>query len=349
MTYARRFPRRSVLKMMAAPAVLSACGAMPSPGTVGKAAMLLPLSGQSAALGEKMKRAAEIAGRRLPVFDTGSNPDGAAVAAQRAVESGATVLAGPLYATSTRAVLTAIPREVPVLSLSNDATLAQDGAFVMGVTPYQSTETILNFTAGRGVRSIVVMAPDGPLANRFAQAAQRLGPGLDLRIGTRLVGAGVGSDLAADLRAALDGRLPDAVYLPAGGASLQPLAGAVDRTGSLIVGSTQWNGTAALAAPSLEGAFYPSPDPAEFAPFSLTYRDRFQADPGIVTALAHDAAALAQTVSRSQDGPRRALLMPSGHTGALGRYRFAANGAASRDLSVMQLQGGSPFLVGPQA
>jgi len=307
--------------------------------------MLLPLSGRDAGLGQRMQNAATLGGQALPVFDTGPTPEGAAAAAQQAVGAGATVLAGPLYASATRAVLAAIPRDIPVISLSNDTSLAQDGAFVMGVTPFQSTQTILSFSAQRGVRSVVVLAPEGPLANRFAQATQRLGPGLDLRIGTRLVGASIGADLASDLRSALDGRLPDAVYLPAGGGTLQQLADAADRTGSLIVGSTQWNGTSALSSPSLEGAFYSAPDPAEFAPFSLTFRDRFQTDPGIVTAVAHDAAALAASVSVARDGPRRALLSSDGHTGALGRYRFAANGAASRNLAVMQLQGGSPFLV----
>jgi ABC-type branched-subunit amino acid transport system substrate-binding protein len=292
-----------------------------------------------------LQSAAEIGGRRLPVYDTGSTPEGASQAAAKAVADGATVLAGPLFAASTRAVLQAVPRDVPVLSLSNDATLGPEGAFVLGVTPFQSTSTILDFSARRGIQSVVVMAPDTAFGQRFAQAAQRVGAARDLRVGARLSNASVGADLASDLRSALNGRLPDTVYLPAGGASLGVLAEAVDRTGSPIIGSTQWNGHAALASPALEGAFFSSPDPAAFQPFSLKYKDRFKSDPGIVAAIAHDAAKLAKEIERSRSGARSALLSAEGHAGALGRYRFAANGQAQRELSVLQLQGGSPFVV----
>jgi ABC-type branched-subunit amino acid transport system substrate-binding protein len=311
--------------------------------------MLLPVSGKAARLGQSLRQAAELGGRRLPVYDTGSTPEGAAEAARRAVSEGASVLAGPLYATSTRAVLRAIPRDVPVLSLSNDATLGADGAFVMGVTPFQSTDRILRFSAQQGVQSVVMLAPESPIGARFAEASRRVAPGLDLRIGTSFVGARPGSDLSSELRAALDGRLPDAVYIPSADASLPVLAAAVDQTGTNIFGSTQWNGSAALATPALEGAYFSSPDPSSFAPIALKYRDRFDVEPGMVAALAHDAAALAAGVRKARGGARRALLSAKGHAGAMGGYRFAADGRAQRSLSVLQLQGGSPFLVSADA
>jgi hypothetical protein len=296
-----------------------------------------------------MQHAVRQGASRLPVYDTGATPEGAAEAARRAVGEGASVLAGPLYASGTRAVLAAVPREVPVLSLSNDATLGAEGAFVMGVTPFQSTDTILRFSAEQGARSVVMLAPQSPIGARFAEASRRVGPGLDLRVGTRFVSANPGGDLSSELRAALDGRLPDAVYLPSADGSLPTLATAADRTGSSLIGSTQWNGSAALSIPALEGAYFSSPDPASFSAFSLKYRDRHNTEPGIVTALAHDAAALADRVRRARGGARRALLDRKGHEGALGRYRFAADGKAQRDLAVLQLQGGSPFLVSADA
>ena len=327
---------------------LAGCSGGPTPSASKRArgaALLLPTTGAQAALGKQLQSAAEIGGRRLPIYDTASTPEGAAQAAANAVSDGASVLAGPLFAASTRAVLQAVPRDVPVLSLSNDATLGPEGAFVLGVTPFQSTSTILDFSAKRGIQTVVVMAPDTAFGQRFVQAAKQVGASRDLRVGARLTNAGVGSDLLSDLRNALNGRLPDTVYLPSGGPSLGSLADAVDRTGSPIIGSTQWNGNGALASSALEGAFFSSPDPATFQPFSLKYKDRFKSDPGIVAAIAHDAAQLAKQIEKSKKGARAALLASKGHEGALGRFRFAANGQAQRELSVLQLQGGSPFVV----
>ena len=78
-------------------------------GTV-RAALLVPLSGRHADLGQSMLNAAQvalfdIADQRFELlpYDTGGTPDGAAAAAQFAVGDGVSVILGPLLAGSVQA------------------------------------------------------------------------------------------------------------------------------------------------------------------------------------------------------------------------------------------------------
>ena len=92
-------------------------GALP-PSAGGKTAvgLLLPLSGPSAALGQAMLDAAEmalydLAGEQLELLtrDTKGTPDGASAAAQQLLSQGAQIILGPLLAPEVGAVKIAAP------------------------------------------------------------------------------------------------------------------------------------------------------------------------------------------------------------------------------------------------
>ena len=137
----RRALLRSVLATSALP-LLSACGdiaATPTTGPGGRAsALLLPLTGTLSALGQNMARAASLVTQASPegsapqVYDTLDTADGAAQAARQAIGNGAKILIGPLRADQTPAVL-AVAGNVPVITFSNDDTLAAQGAAAEGV------------------------------------------------------------------------------------------------------------------------------------------------------------------------------------------------------------------------
>ena len=111
----------------------------PGPGgTVGagevKAALILPVSatGNAGIAGQAMRNAAEMAlaefnapNVQLLVKDDAGNTDAARQGAQQALDEGAAIILGPLFAQSVSAVgQVARARNVPVIAFSTDASVA---------------------------------------------------------------------------------------------------------------------------------------------------------------------------------------------------------------------------------
>lgn len=168
----------------------------PAPGTVPdgppglrpvRAALLLPLSGPSAALGAAMFNAAQLAlfdlaeaNFTLLPFDTQGTPDGAAEAARQAVAQNAHVVLGPIVSAEVKAAAPVVREaRISMLSFSTDRGAAGDGVFVMGFLPRQQVDRVLGYARGQGLTRFAAIAPDTEygrtVADQFTQAAARLG------------------------------------------------------------------------------------------------------------------------------------------------------------------------------
>ena len=118
---------------------------IPPPGVepVIRVGLLLPLSGPHAELGKSLLNAAQLAlfdvagqGFALLPVDTQGTAPGAAAAARRALDGGARLILGPVFAPSVAAVAPiARAGGVKVVSFSNDRAVAGNGVYVMGFTP----------------------------------------------------------------------------------------------------------------------------------------------------------------------------------------------------------------------
>ena len=145
--------RSPLLALAAAVLLLGACTEPPQPTTPrpgpkplqsqsgspttssGKAriAMLLPLTGRAAPIGQAMQQAAEMAlfdsvskDLALAAYDSGDTGDSAVQAYQRAQADGAALILGPLFGASATA-LAPLRRtdRISVISFSNDESVAQ--------------------------------------------------------------------------------------------------------------------------------------------------------------------------------------------------------------------------------
>lgn len=152
---------------------------IPPDGTI-FVALLLPLSGPSAAVGQSMLNAAELAIFETPVetlallpYDTGGTPEGAAAAAERAIVRGAQVILGPLLAKSVQAV-TPLAQEagIQVVAFSNSREVAGDGVFILGFDPQQQVTAITKYALAQGLSRIAVLAPQGAYGDVVVQAIQ---------------------------------------------------------------------------------------------------------------------------------------------------------------------------------
>ncbi|MBI3709461.1 MAG: penicillin-binding protein activator [Proteobacteria bacterium] len=141
-----------------------------------RVALLLPLTGPNAGLGEALLNAAQLAlfdngdaAFTLLPRDTGGTPEGAAQAADAAIADGARLIVGPLFAGEAAAVaVRARAAGVNVLSLSNDRSIAGQGLYVLGLSPQGQIERVVVFARGRGFARFAALVPN----NTFGAAAE---------------------------------------------------------------------------------------------------------------------------------------------------------------------------------
>lgn len=142
--------------------------------------LLLPLSGPDAALGRALLDAAalaifEVADESVVLVprDTKGTAEGAREAAIAALEAGARLLLGPVFAADVAAVSPlARAAGVNVVAFSNDRTVAGDGTFVIGVPPMQTVSRILGYAAARGLTRFAALVPEGAFGQRVTEDMQ---------------------------------------------------------------------------------------------------------------------------------------------------------------------------------
>jgi len=135
---------------------------------VRKVALLVPLSGASAATGRDLLDAAQmalfdIAGDDFVLVprDTGATAQSAAAAARAALDDGAELILGPLLATSVSAVAPLARRQgVPVVAFSNNRAVAGDGVFVLGFLPRDQILRVVDYARRQGLTRLAAIAPD---------------------------------------------------------------------------------------------------------------------------------------------------------------------------------------------
>lgn len=277
----------------------------------------------------------------VEILDAGETPETAARAARAAVEGGARMLVGPLFAEQARAVAALVPRDTPVVTLSNDDSLASEGLFVFGVTPLHSARAEFGYAARQGAREILVAVPPGPFGERSVEAAAAAAAAFGLSLRPPLT-----TGRPEDLRLAIGASAPDAVYLPSAGPELAGLAKVASEAGVLRLGSIQWSALDLAGRPELEGARFAAPDPLRFAAFSEALLDRGVA-PGILTGLTFDGVELARVLGRLELQSRKGLLREKGFEGVMGAYRFLPSGQALRSLAVLGIgEGGRVDVLG---
>ncbi|HVC60689.1 MAG TPA: penicillin-binding protein activator [Acetobacteraceae bacterium] len=141
-----------------------------------RVAILVPLTGPRAGLGQALLQAAQLAlavpgAPLLEVKDTGGTPQGAAAAAQAAIAEGAGIILGPLMSTEAAAVApVARAAGVAVLAFTNDPAQAQPGVWTLGITPGQQVRRLVAAVQAQGRSQLAALLPDSEFGRVMAQA-----------------------------------------------------------------------------------------------------------------------------------------------------------------------------------
>lgn len=347
-----------------------------------RVALLLPLSGRLSQLGQAMLNAAQMAvfnvappGFELHPYDTRGTPEDASAAARTAIEDGAALIIGPLLSSSTAAVAeVAQLSSTPVISFSNDRTVAGDNVYILGLTPGEQVKRVIAYAASQGYRRIAVVAPDNgygevvvsaardsaydlgidvthielhdPGAQDFTELVQRLaavqkGGGVSAAASNEAVPPG-----ADGARRWTRGGGFDALLVADGGQQLQTIAALLPYYGIepaevKVLGTGVWDEPNTGREPALVGGWYAVPPPDNRNRFLEQYRATYGETPPRLATLAYDATALAAVLARNRGSDAfepRVLMAPNGFAGSEGIFRFIPGGTAERGLAVMEVQ-----------
>jgi branched-chain amino acid transport system substrate-binding protein len=331
-----------------------------------KAALILPLSagGNAGVAAQSMRNAAEMAlaefsstELQLLVKDDGGSAAGAQQAAQQALDEGAEIILGPLFAHSVAPVgQLARARGIPVVAFSTDANVAARGVFLLSFLPEADVDRIVGYAVAQGKRSFAAAIPDNAYGTvveaAFKQSIARRG-GRVVALERYPFDRG---QMQTSIRAvAQAASRADAIFIPDGADSVPTVvqaltASGVDLKRVQILGSGLWEDPQIFTNATLEGAWYAGPDSAGFRSFSARYRSRYGQDPARTASLAYDAVALMVALTKTQ-GPQRfsetVLTNASGFTGIDGLFRFRPDGTNQRGLSVMRVSPTGGQIISP--
>lgn len=324
--------------------------------------LLLPLSGPQAALGRTLLQAAEMGlfevgddSFTLLVEDT-ATAAGADSAARKLLAQGAKILLGPVFATDVRRIAPiAQGAHVPVLAFTNDQSAAQPGVYVMGVTPQEQVERVVQYAAQQGMQRFAILAPTSAYGNivtaSFREAIQKSNAIL-AQMALYDPNSPDYTKTVEDLANAYKNDPFDALMLPEGGAKLRQLAPLLPafQLGPQtvqILGTGLWANDPALAQETgLTGGWFASTAPDKWQQFAERYQGIYGAQPDPRAGLVYDSITLIVALGRSPapDYSEAALTNTSGFTGVTGVFRLDLDGTVERQLAIIEVVPGGGVL-----
>lgn len=361
---ARKFTRRMALVLGAM--ALAACEPValpigPSRDANVQVALLVPTSAPDggAGLAQSFENAARLAMSDLQgveidlrVYDTAGQAPVAADAARRAVDDGADIILGPLFAESANAAGLAVAgRRVNVLSFSNNPAIAGGNVFILGST-FQNTANRLTRHAGlQGRTNIFVVHAQSPAEEAGRNAVARAIAANGLRLAGSTSFALTQQDLITAIPEIADqvrATGADALFMTSGNDGAVPFLAELLPENGIDPAEIQFIGlqrldipSGALALDGLQGAWFAVPDPGLSAQFRARYEAAFGTVPHPLAGLAFDGIAAIGALAASEDPgglSAAGLTRPSGFAGVNGVFRFLPNGTNERGLAVAQVQ-----------
>jgi len=344
-----------------------------------KVALLVPLSGANAELGQAILDAAQLAlfeagGDPLVLIprDTGGNAAGAASAARAVIADGARLILGPLLAPEVEAVKSiARDAHINVIAFSTVTSLAGGNVYLMGFLPRQEVVREVGYARQRGLDRFAVLAPNSTYGHLMADALREVAPqggGTVTKVEfydprsndfaptlQRLMPGGAADGSPAPTSTPPSARTFDALLLPEGGAKLKQIAGLVKASGGdpkpvQLLGSGLWDTPDIGSDSALVGGWFASSSPEARQDFDRRYSATYKHNPPRLASLGYDAAALAAALAHSQTAEpfsQQAILNPSGFTGVDGLFRFTPNGLVQRGLAVLEVEPQGSIVVSP--
>ena len=359
---------------------LAACQPVGGPSTGGGAsnasgpvvvALLVP-SGSGQASDELLARSLQNAARLaisdlgavkidLRVYNTAGQPAQAQAMAIKAMDEGAKIILGPVFAQEANAAgVAAAARGVNVLAFSNNPDIAGGNVFILGPTFDNTAARLASYSVRQGKRRIMVVHDQntaGTLGRTAIEQGVARAGGSVVAVGSYAFSQNGVVEAAPQIVAAARANTADALFLTADTAGALPLVSQLLADNGMgpaaiqFIGLTRWDiPQATLGLPGVQGAWFAMPDPALYQQYQSRYQTAFGEAPHPISGLAYDGiAAIGALIKQGKANALSAasLTQGAGFVGVNGIFRLRSDGQNERGLAVVQIRNNQVVIVDP--
>lgn len=332
-----------------------------------KVALLVPLSGESASVGNAMFDAATLAlydsyvatpsdqiHAQLVIIpkDTGTTATETTKMALSAVEQGATFIIGPLFGQSVTALKPVLKeKNITMLSFSNNKAVAASNAYTFGVLPEQQVERIAEHAYLNKLQRVAVLAPNDAYGEKVRDSLSEI----YLKKGGQVAPAELYAPSQANIDAAVsriagaynntpEDRRFQALFIADGGAQIKNILKAI-RKNNLnlkkikLLGTGVWDDEELTKISEMQGAWFPSPPPEPYNVFEKRFMTTYGYKPIRLAGFAYDAVTIVAKIAMNGNGINTAALTdPKGfNTPAGGLVRLSSAGTSDRKLAIVEI------------
>lgn len=318
-----------------------------SPSSETKVALLLPLSGPKASLGQSLMDAASLA-----LFEgTSDHPlilypfdaDQPETLIEDIKTLNPTVIVGPVFSQETNDLFPKIPQSIPIFTLSNDPDLLGKGLFVMGISPFDESRFLLNFALQKGYKRFAALLPDtlfGHALEPILKEAISLQKGNALHILFYPLTEELCIETVAKWARQLNTFGPEAIFIPDSSSLTQKLIATLKfkdlrYKGLRFLGLSGWDKRGVFKDSTLRGLWIATNRSASLQDFQNRFQKTFQNPSTSLEALLYD------TIHFIGSSPILTKEKLESHKikGIYGLLKLKKNGAAIRPWHVLEHTG----------
>jgi branched-chain amino acid transport system substrate-binding protein len=342
--------------------------------------LLVPLSGEYAALGAEIRQSVEMAlfkinNPKIEVLflDTKAG-EAAGNAAMTGIENDVDIFIGPLFTEAVKQARVVIDQvndassRPPMLLLSNNVDVAGNDRWLLGYLPEQQLDGLLGHAVSAGKRRFALIGQNSLFGQRLLNhASQRLA---DFGLKPEAVRVLSDGELAdeTNLKNAIrdftryvppvdDAPLPDSPFDavifagdPAFALRTAPVLAYYDvgPDRALYLGNALWNQQQLLGEPSLQGALFSTRPSNLDLRFDADWKEIWPEPAGQLARVGFDAMALVAALAKSADRDwAKQLVTNSGFQGYSGAFRLLPNGRNVRSFELRKIDKGQSKIIRP--
>lgn len=317
-----------------------------------RVAMLLPLSGNVASMGQSMKNAATMAigdinNNNLVVqfYDTKGTSSGARVAVENAIEADSDLILGPLLSDEVAAISGETKdNDIPVISFSTSPQVLQEGVYTLGLLNNDQIGRMIKYAAQQNRTRLAAVLPDSPSGLNMFRSIMKNSRESGVKVVKISFYAPDSMDFTSLVTAMKSGGVDfDTLLIPETGNRLKAISSMfsyydVAAPQVLFMGTSVWDSSNLSKETELYGAVYPVMSLQNQESFAQKYNELFGEKPSGLSIYAYDAIALASSLAtKDRDYINENIIRSDGYIGMSGTFRIFADGQNEHALDILKV------------